>query len=1048
MDDSDNIHIVEGGKEDDTQSGTPPEGIKIEGTVENDDGSDSTEPEETVPESESESNSGTDSNEVENENQPSAPSVTNAPESTQQPSQPELPITSRTPTITTPVAEETENASQQQPPQPNTIQGEAQQPAEKKTEKKGRPARLATYAIILVLVIAVAAALGSHYIFKPPTTISTTTIPYAESYHISSCSAISKPGLYYLTGNAVYQGLSGSCMSITSSNVLIDCQNGSIIGSGPYAVGTSYSTGVSISKSKNVSVQNCHITKFSYGLRSIGSSVVNASKDNISYNVQSNLYLNSTKSSVFKNDRFEGIKTNYSSVYLVNGSSNNTMQNDNISSNRIGLYINSSSNNTYINNTVLKTNTSFTCSLNSGVYGTSTAKSNSCVNNYGCSFLSCSLKNVPANISKISLGSKINSCGAIEIPGNYYLNKSINAYYVEPFGASWSYHVPCITIDSPHVNLYCNNNYITNATIGISIVNSYFDNLSGCNTNARIVGIQLINSTGVTVNGSKITGSAIGISVKKSSTNVFSHFDVYNNSIGIYLNNSQTETFTSGKAVNNSVVDIFATNSSVGQLTNFAENLTCGISDTLWARCSNYITPELNQFYLSSCSALKFSGNYTLQNDMFSDSSSCFSIRNVSNITLNCNGHIITNRLLNGAATSAVLAIHSNNITVENCATDNFGTSINVSNSSKDTIINNIATGPFQSVGISLSGSSDLEVLNNRLSNETQSGIYLHNVFSSMVSNNIVKYVKTGYAIEINSSRNNTIYSNGGLENYIGIFLNSSSIDNLVSYNNFSLSGSYDYRCSPSDSGINAENGGVNYGTKKAGCLWLAAVQKGQSLSCTSALGPSTYTLQSDYAYSSGATCFAVYSNDTTINCNNHTVIATNGGTFASFLNSNNGKIYNCNLKGFSPAISIKNSKVLVFNNTIGSNSTANNSYAVSASSSSGIDIKNMTVSSRSNGIYLYHDSNGTLSNTTVNASGISYYLNNTDFFDILDSASSPHSGTGWFLSNSTQDIISGSSLYGVISGLECSGSSSNINAVIGKSNNYGLVLSCPWAKS
>ncbi len=1049
MDGSDNIHIVEGGSDSENEENTSgtPQGIKIEGNVENEDTSESIEPEENSP-----TENDTDTGEVEDGDGGSEPTSPITPPE-QQPS-PQTPSTSsRMSTIETPSPADIEKENILQPapssatmPTPAQVQ---QQPNQKKQPNPNtKSARLVMYGIIIVLVIAI--AFGAHYLIKPTApSPSTTTIPYAESYHLSSCSAIAKPGLYYLSGNVVYQSLGGSCISITSSNVLLDCQNASITGSGPYAVGPSYSVGVSISHSDNVSVQNCHITKFSYGLRSIGSRKINVSKDNISYNVQSNLYLNSTKSSTFSNDQFEGIKKNYSSVYLVNGSSYDTLQKDNISSNILGVYINSSSNDTYLNNTVITTAASFECSLDSGVYGTSTAKSNSCTNNYGCSFLSCSSKNVPANISKISLGSRISSCGAIESPGNYYIGNSINAYYVEPFGTAWSYHVPCITIDSPHVNLYCNNNYITNATIGISVVNSYYDNLSNCDTNARAIGIQLINSTGVTITGSKITGSLTGISLQKSSTNVFSHFDVYNNSIGIYLNGSQTETFTSGKAINNSAVDIFATNSSVGQLTNFAENLTCGISDTKWARCSNYITPELNQFYLTSCSALKFSGNYTLQNDVFSNSSACFSIKNVSNITLNCNGHIMTNRLLNGAATSAVLARDTNNITVENCAADNFGTAVNISNSSKDKIINNIATGTFQFVGLSLSTSDYLVVLNNRLSNETQSGIYLHNIAYSNISNNIVKYVKPGgYGIEINNSGNNTIYGNGGIENYVGMFFNGSSTGNLASYNNFSLSGLSDYRCSPSNSGINVENGGINYGSKKSGCLWLAAVQKGQPLSCTSALGPSTYALQSDYAYTSGATCFAVYANDTTINCNNHTVIATNGGTFASFLNSNNDKIYNCNLKGFSPAISIKNSKVLVFNNTIGSNSTSNGSYAVSASGSSGLNIQNIVISSKSNGLYLSHDANGTITNSSINASGISYYFNNTNFFNVVASDSTRSSGTGWFFSNSTQDTVSRSLLYGKVSGLECSGSSSNIDAIIGNGNNYSLVLSCPWAKS
>ncbi len=1036
------IHIQDDGNEE-IQPNDGTGGTKIEGNVENEETNDFGSEETTPPNTQPAAPSTTSSSIPSITSQGASEGTSEGENSNGNIGQPEAENNtvsqSAAPMPTPPLPEQPQISP---PPANQTVPSSAQQQQPKKKSK------LPFIAIALILVVIVL-AVGGSALLKPQKSIQNTTTPttlnYAQTYKISSCSALNKPGKYYLTSNVVYTSLAGSCMSIQSSNVMLECSNNSIIGSGPYVVGSSYSTGISVQNSTNVSINECHITKFSYGIISKKSSDVKASHDNVSYNVQSNLYLNSTKSSSFINDKFEGIKTNYSSVYLVNGSIGDLIQNDNISDNINGLYINGSTNDSYINNTILKTNTSLKCNLDSGVYGTSTATSNSCVNNYGCSFLSCSSLNVPANISNISLGSRISTCGAIVSPGNYFMSSGINAYYVEPFGAKWSYNIPCITIDAPKVNLFCNNNQIYNATIGISIENSYYDNLSRCNVrNASVAGIQIINSTGVSINGTNISGSPKGLYLVGSDTNQFSRFYIHNNGFGIYLNNSQTETFESGKVLNNSNVDIFANSNSVRDLSNFATNLTCGISDTEWARCSNYINPQLNEFYLNACGPLRFSGNYTLQSNIFSTSSDCFSIDNAKNVTLNCNGHILTNRVLNGPS-SAVEITDAKNITVENCATNNFGTSINVSNSLDVSIINNQATGIYQSGGIYLSRSLFSGVVNNRLSNESDFGIYLNDSYYSNVSNNIIKYVK-GTGILVNNSQNDSVTDNTGFENHAGMYIEGSSQNNLVGYNNISLSASYDYGCSTSDSGINAELGGINYGSKKSGCLWLAAIIKGQPLSCTSALGPSTYSLQSDYVYPTGTTCFAVYANDTTINCNNHTVIATNGGTFASFLNSHNDGIYNCNLKGFSPAISISKSKVAVLNDVIGSNSTSNDSYAITASASSGLQIRNVSVSSRSGGIYLSNDANGTISNSTVNATAISYYLSNSNFMNVIDSYSAASSGTGWFLTNSTQDNILNSRLYGTVSGLQCSGSSAKTGADVGTGNNYGTVLSCPWA--
>ena len=60
------------------------------------------------------------------------------------------------------------------------------------------------------------------------------------------------------------------------------------------------------------------------------------------------------------------------------------------------------------------------------------------------------------------------------------------------------------------------------------------------------------------------------------------------------------------------------------------------------------------------------------------------------------------------------------------------------------------------------------------------------------------------------------------------------------------------------------------------------------------------------------------YNNATTINCNGHTIIATNGGIFALLAKGTQGSVIeNCYLKGFTTAIEATGGSGRIYNNTI-----------------------------------------------------------------------------------------------------------------------------------
>lgn len=937
---------------------------------------------------------------------------------------------------------------QQQVPNQNAQGPQNYQPQFQKPRAHTRPPKpkknLLIYVIIAIFLAVAVAIIIYHPSSSPPPINGTTTIPHATSSLIKSCISINSPGTYTVSSNLTYTKFTGSCITIASNNVKLVCNN-SIGGSGPFAIGTNHTYGIYINDSSNVSVINCHIYKFSYGIGAHNSNYLNITDNNASDNILSNLFLNNVTNSDIHNNKFIGTTFENGSIHIIGTSNNNTISYNNVTSNNRGVFIESPGN-SYLNNNVNNTNASFYCAPGSGMYGTSTAKSNICSNDFGCSFLYCSGNNILANVSNITLSSNINSCGSIKSPGDYYISNDINASYIEPFGDVWQNSFPCINIMSSYVNLYCDNNSISNASTGININNMKNVNITGCNISAKNTGIMVENSDGLTVTNTTVTGANHGISILNSSVNQFIRFKVYHNTIGIYLNGSFSNTFSNGYARNNSLIDIYASNDSLAPLSNLVLKTSCGISDASWAVCDHYMNSSLKFFGVTSCTPLTLSGNYMLENNVLSQQQNCFNI-GADNVTLDCNNYALTNQYSGNSKSSAVYINGRKNVKVINCTASNFYAGINVSDSSNVSAYNNTLGGPQQQVGISLVNVFAANIMNNTITHGV-SDIYASKVTHSNISNNTLSYSNVpGYAIYLDNSVDNIVNYNNGTNNYGGIYLKGDSMNNTVSYNRMSLDTYADYVCSSNNSGISAENGGINYGTKKVNCRWMAAISVGQVLPCAAAMHPSTYTLAYDAVYGAGTTCFSVYANSTTINCANHTIIATDGGTFASFISTTGSKLENCNLKGFTNSVQVSGSDTNIYNNTIYTaqpppNTTA---YAINVVNSAMPSVSHNNITSKSGGIYLSNVTDGIMNNNIVKSLSISYYLLQTYLTNIKNNIASQSSGSGWVFDNSTENEVTGNSFYGQTYGVKCLGTSIAQDSNTNSGNNYTNNLNCGW---
>ncbi len=184
---------------------------------------------------------------------------------------------------------------------------------------------------------------------------------------------------------------------------------------------------------------------------------------------------------------------------------------------------------------------------------------------------------------------------------------------------------------------------------------------------------------------------------------------------------------------------------------------------------------------LNSCTTISSPGVYYLTSDITDSSSTCFTI-STSNVTLDCQGHVI-----DGTQASGSYGIYASgslsNITIRNCKIQEFYYGIYFYNGVHDSKIENVISNDNNDTGILLSSSS-YNTLSNITANDNDNyfGIKLdhslYNILHNIIANN------NGYGgITLDYSSNNTLINvtannNKGTDG--GIFLDYSSYNTLI----------------------------------------------------------------------------------------------------------------------------------------------------------------------------------------------------------------------------------------------------------------------------
>ncbi len=927
-------------------------------------------------------------------------------------------------------------------------------------------------AILLVLVYALVISKGPS-----TTTVSTitgTTSIVSQSGTLSSCSNVTAPGTYSLSSSIKTSNINSSCIYVRSSNVAIQCGGHSIIGSVPYTGIPPFSYGILVTGASNVSIDNCTISNFSYGVYSDSVLALKMFYNNVSTNYIANLYMRNSSGGTIQSNLFMRSGSPYGAVIVAAGSLNNLFQNNSLRYNEFYGFNISASTNRFIDNFIVGSQFSFECRAQFGLPSSNLAQSNTCFNQTGCDFVTCQGINVPVNVSQISLATQVSSCGSIDAPGSYSLTSNLNMqdYSGAAIATLAYYKIPCLKISADNVALNCNGHSISNAYAGIEAAANNVT-LTNCNADGSDIGIlfnkvsggQILNSTlmhnnasvslvgslGITMSNIRATNSTYGVYFSNSSADILGNFSTNYNRFGVYVANSYGNIFNNGVAINNTRFDVFATTDSYNATDNLMGSTNCGLTDAAWAPCAQHTSTTYYSYPLTMCTDIKHSGIYTLTQNVINAPSQCMKI-DASDVSLNCSGLLLDAQPFTQGA--AIVVSNRQNVSVRDCKAINYNTALQASNVS-GFYFDHISGQTIGQSGIVISDSKNGTVSNTVIPTPKNVTIALIGSRNVTIFNNTMGGIGAGgSALLLEDSVNNRVMNNSGYANHYGILIEGASNNNTVENNTMASSTAADYYCAAQDSGMVSENGGINTGSKKIGCHWLVALPIGSKpIFCSSYNTPETDYLTQDYVYSYGAICDKYSGNDSAINCDGHTVIATNGGTLAQFANSHGGKFENCYLKGFTTPALVTGGSATIFNNTMYDNSSQY--YAsppainVTNSIFGGTVIKLNSIVTPGKGVYLYKVVSAKVLDNNITAGGVSYAISFTNTTQFTNDTSTSPSGEGLTLYNSTNNQFTSNHFYGLTSGIICSGTAQSSANNFDSGQNYcSSNGNCDWISS
>jgi parallel beta-helix repeat protein len=901
--------------------------------------------------------------------------------------------------------------------------------------------------IIAIIVIAVAllGLLVYHALTSSVSYGTTTTTSQQSLYEINSCTAITAPGTYYLTGDISTSIYNGSCIAIRANNVRLLGEGHSILGNGPFVTTAPYTYGISIVSHSNVSVTDISLSRFSYGMLLSGTSHDTVSNITIDNSTLTGFLINSSSRNLFYGDQVSSSGGQGGGINIALGTNNTFEKTTSDYNSYYGITFSNSTGNAVYNSTMVGSPVDFYCNAGSAPRASNRFYNTTCYVNDQCNFAYCSQINNQSAISAIRLGSTISSCGTIVNSGSYSINRDLNLADYLNISDRQGIDSPCISINASSVSLNCNGHSISNAPLGISSAGQYNVTVSDCRIYNGTYGVYMNGVVRFRINSVTAQNNGYGIYITNSTNGNLTSDITSSNNYGILLNNTVYTTVTGLNASENTYgvltdnatsiyfkggsvmpsykTDFYCTASTYNSTNITLSGTACRSTDCNWATsCPVKSLPNLVSYPVGACRPIVSPGSYTITGNLLTQGT-CFDIE-ASNVTIDCAGHGITGQ---GAASTAAFEVSGqNNIDIHSCRIAGFDYGINIAGSLGITLNSSLISAV--NAGVLLSRSSNASVSNVSVRNYAGYGFSLNQTNDSRMLNNSARSSGSGYGFLLNRAFNNLLVNNSENASVYGFYI-AGSRDNMI-YNNSALANSgADFYCDQYSSGVYAQKGRMNTGVTKSGCRWLVATSPTiltKQQQCTLITSPDLVSFTSDMYYPYASTCFNIRSNSTlsasgtTINCNGHTVFASGGGAFVNSTNSS-VTVEDCVLVGFNNPITITSSGrmisgVQVLNNTI-AGATGNAIYISNVQSSSVIG---NNVINASSAIYLYRFNSSSIRNNAVLNSGQGISLVSSGYSQLINNTVSGSShGQGMALAQSPGSTLS----QNRVTSLVCSGS-------------------------
>ena len=680
---------------------------------------------------------------------------------------------------------------------------------------------------------------------------------FTLSYNLTSCLQIDSPGIYTLTQNLLGAQIPVTgCFNITASNVILDCDNKYILNSSLASPGIYAGSENGLT---NITVKNCNVTMSSGG-DGIWFDKVNYSfiLNNKAYWNNYGIHLRSSSNNLVANN---SVNFDYSDGIYVNNSFNNLILENNATYCQFlsctGITLQSSS-----NNTLFKNNASWP--TGSGIYLRSSANNNLSNNfviysNYnGLGLILSSNNSLSNNIfaSAYYYGVVLSGSDSNSLVNNTIRNCFSPVYLYRSFTLSNSSSNLVLggaiyngSNDLVQLSSNSNHNVFRNVNLSLATKNdTYLDSTSINNTFTNVSYTKEYVESGSSLIRKwyykSYVNDTLGNSVNLANVTFYNNsdlieFSALTNSSGWTNTLEVIEYINSGNTSNGinrtyaTPHTIYGSKSGTGYFLknlNFSSTLSV-LNDTITLGDS-----------LTYCTKILAPGVYNLSVNIFGaqiPTNGCFNIT-TSNVTLDCNGHYISNNTTEGVGIYAGSETGLTNITVKNCnVTTKYvnGYGIQFSNVDNSVILNNTLISNYFGISL-LSDSNNNFVINNTASSNGWFGIYLSTSSNNNFTSNILN--SNGYGAGIFSSSNNlfsqnNIYgcstvtwaclriSNSSYNSYSNAIINISGEDLILVYANSSnnlfkdliLSGSSSKDVNISGNSINNTFINVSYSNSK-----------------------------------------------------------------------------------------------------------------------------------------------------------------------------------------------------------------------------------------